>query len=155
MSQRSGVNNSNSKHKLREQGILTKIQGKDGYVRLYLPNHPTSTKYGLIMEHRYIVEQKIGKLLSKNEKVHHINGIKNDNRIENLSLMFSKDHQLLHNPRGELNSRWIGDKAWNRRPRKEKYMRYEQDNCPDCNNKKDKRAKHCMQCSRKYRIKRR
>lgn len=40
----------------------------------------------LIAEHRYVMEQHIGRKLYHNENVHHINGVRNDNRIENLEL---------------------------------------------------------------------
>lgn len=39
-----------------------------------------------MLEHRYVMEQYIGRKLYKDEYVHHINGVKEDNRLENLEL---------------------------------------------------------------------
>lgn len=50
-----------------------------------------------IYEHRYLIEQKIGRLIRDNEHVHHLNGEKLDNRIENLQLMKQNIHIKLHN----------------------------------------------------------
>ena len=47
-------------------------------------------------KYRTIVETHIGKKLVKNEVVHHINGIKTDNRIENLKIMSNAEHHRLH-----------------------------------------------------------
>ena len=47
-------------------------------------------------EHVVIIENKIGRRLQKNECVHHINGIRHDNRIENLQLMTRSEHARLH-----------------------------------------------------------
>ena len=47
--------------------------------------------------HRWVVEQAIGRKLGRNEYVHHINGDKQDNRLENLQVLTPLEHNRLHN----------------------------------------------------------
>lgn len=69
---------------------------KDGYVLIYNPSHPMATSDGYMLEHRLVMEKEIGRYLTRGECPHHINGIKNDNRIENLELMSLPIHMSLH-----------------------------------------------------------
>lgn len=61
-----------------------------GYIFILMPEHPNANYMGYIQEHRFIMEQAIGRYLYPYETVHHINGIKDDNRIENLELLPDK-----------------------------------------------------------------
>lgn len=64
----------------------TKHLNKDGYYYVYYRAHPFADKSGRVLEHRIIMEQKLGRFLQSFENIHHKNGIKSDNKIENLEL---------------------------------------------------------------------
>lgn len=60
---------------------------KNGYALVLTPNHPRADAYGYVRQHRLVMEASIGRLLTSREVVHHRNGIKTDNRLENLELV--------------------------------------------------------------------
>lgn len=75
---------------------IEKIVRNGEYNRALVPNHPKCNKHGYVLEHRIIMENHLGRLLKDDEIVHHKNGKKNNNRIENLEIMSVKEHNILH-----------------------------------------------------------
>ena len=71
---------------------------KNGYILVYKPKHKYSkTKAGWIFEHRGIVEDYLKRALKQYEVVHHIDGNKKNNKIENLMIFQSqKEHIQFH-----------------------------------------------------------
>ena len=67
-------------------------ENNDGYILAYAPQHPRTDKHHRILEHRLIIEQHLERLLKPSEFVHHLNGIRNDNRLENLAITDKYNH---------------------------------------------------------------
>ncbi len=59
---------------------------KHGYSRILAREHPRANIQGYVLEHRLVMEAHLGRYLMEHETVHHKNGLRHDNRIENLEL---------------------------------------------------------------------
>jgi hypothetical protein len=63
-----------------------------GYRLIWIPSHPRANKQGYVREHHVVMERSIGRYLKFGEVVHHKNGDRSDNKIENLQLMTKVEH---------------------------------------------------------------
>lgn len=64
----------------------------DGRVLVYSPNHPFPNWKNYVYRYRLVVEASLGRYLRRDEIVHHINGVCNDDRLENLQVMSQSEH---------------------------------------------------------------
>jgi len=89
------------KNKKARPPIGTKKNNR-GYILIYKPewassSNASSSWNGYVFEHRYIMEKHIGRMLKRHEIIHHIDGDKENNKIENLLLCKNaKEHEELH-----------------------------------------------------------
>jgi hypothetical protein len=67
-----------------------KYRRSDGYIAIHNPIHPYCSKRGgYVLEHRLVLEEILKRFLTREESVHHINKIKDDNRPQNLMLFIT------------------------------------------------------------------
>ena len=59
-------------------------QACKGYIRILAPDHPRANRRGYVFEHVIVAEEALGRFLPRGHVVHHINGVKSDNRKNNL-----------------------------------------------------------------------
>mgnify|MGYP001565857374 CR=1 FL=1 len=88
-----------------------RLRHGDGYILIYIPEHPLNCK-GYVLEHRLVIENHIGRYLTRGETVHHINGIKDDNRVENLQVLSNSEHLKLEWENASNNGFSNSKKTW-------------------------------------------
>lgn len=81
---------------MRYQPRGKKVIREDGYVLVYCPEYPFAKNGKYVFEHRLVMANKLGRPLDSQEHVHHINGNKQDNRLENLMLTTNSEHRKEH-----------------------------------------------------------
>lgn len=69
-----------------------RIRHCTGYILIWKPDHPYAQSGKYVAEHRLVMEKILGRYLEPLELVHHKNGIRDDNRSENLELVIRRDH---------------------------------------------------------------
>lgn len=67
-----------------------------GYVVVYKPEHPNHDINGYVKRCRLALEFNLGEILPRDIDIHHINGIKTDDRPENLVALSHSEHLRLH-----------------------------------------------------------
>lgn len=74
-----------------------KLINCNSYVAIYLPKHPKAMSNGLVYAHIIAAENKLERYLEKEECVHHIDGCKTNNELNNLMIFASiADHSCYH-----------------------------------------------------------
>ena len=68
----------------------TRYRRADGYIELHLDSKIR------VLEHRYVLAQTLNRKLTPDDIVHHINGIRDDNRLENLEVTNRSEHAKHH-----------------------------------------------------------
>lgn len=75
---------------------IEKIIKKGDYLYAIVRDHPNKTKNNYVLHHRIVMENHLGRLLTQDEIVHHIDGNKHNNEITNLQLMTNIEHTKHH-----------------------------------------------------------
>lgn len=84
----------------RLSGPGSLVRRPDGYLAVYYPSHPDASRDGRVLQHRLVAEQKYGRRILPTEHVHHLNGVKDDNRPENLEVIQAAAHTRVTNREG-------------------------------------------------------
>ena len=60
-----------------------------------------ASREGYVMEHRYVMAEHLGRMLTADEVVHHLNGDRADNRLENHEVMPKRKHDRMPKPKAK------------------------------------------------------
>jgi len=72
-----------------------------GYIKRMAKDDPTADGKGYVAEHRLVMEEHLGRVLSKDEVVHHKDGDRCNNDLRNLEVMTSAEHKRMHLKAGD------------------------------------------------------
>ena len=73
------------------------VASDGGYIKAYSKGRGYKEGVNQIAEHRLVISDFVGRPLTKDDRVHHINMVKTDNRLENLAITTHVSHRKIHN----------------------------------------------------------
>ncbi len=89
-------------HKCAWASRPKRVVSTNGYIYVQALNHPRANNSGkYVFEHILTMEKHLGRFLSYDEIVHHKNGERQDNRLENLEITTRSEHNRHHNKNGK------------------------------------------------------
>lgn len=109
-----------------------------GYIHIKRPHHKYADKRGRVLFHRYELELHLGRYLTKEEDVHHIDFNKENNDPLNLMIVSKKDHGYFHCPKIDYSKRFCflcgSNKTWTNKKGWQFWTRYGEDKfiCNKC-----------------------
>jgi len=74
----------------------------NGYIYFYDPEHPLAISDGIVYYHRHLMSLKMGRWLKRDEVVHHIDGNRANNNLDNLVVLTASSHTAKHKTVHEL-----------------------------------------------------
>jgi hypothetical protein len=83
----------------------------NGYYVLFKPDHPYRDTKNMILEHRFVMECKIGRYLTSKEVVHHKDENKLNNDPENLQLFPNNSEHLKFHAKLKQKNKWLKNKS--------------------------------------------
>ena len=79
-----------------------RVIDKDGYVLVLCHDHPNKDRHNYVREHRLVMEHKLGRLLTQDEVVHHVDGDKQNNHPDNLQVFPTNGAHLAETLQGQV-----------------------------------------------------
>lgn len=78
----------------KERSLNPILEKSTGYMKIYYPEHSRSMSDGYVYEHWLVAEKLLGRPLKAKECVHHINRVRHDNRLENITVYPNRGHHM-------------------------------------------------------------
>ncbi len=75
---------------------LDQVDGETYGIYVYTPDHPFANRQGYVYQHRLVVEKHLGRYLTADEIIHHIDLDPTNNVLENLMVLSASEHGMLH-----------------------------------------------------------
>lgn len=76
---------------------MPRIRRLNGYEYFYDPKHPQANASGIVYVHRVVASRMLGRNIKRDEHVHHKNGDRADNNVDNLLITTRSEHSKIHN----------------------------------------------------------